>query len=130
MNFFIKKNSTLPELIYPLTQKTLEYYNITADMLDNVAITFSMINAETGIYAIANNPANLIITVLRPEYPDDLIYALSYRFKLKDTRKVGNYVGEYVLDFLGNENCGKIKLPVDDVINIIISDSITKTTVV
>lgn len=133
MNFFIKKNSTLPELIYPLTQKTLEYYNITADMLDNVAVTFSMINAETGIYTIANVPANLIIETPRANYPSDLIYSLSFRFKLSQTKKVGNYLGEFVMDFIysgGDSGCGKIKVPVDGNINIIISDSITKTTVI
>jgi hypothetical protein len=130
MNFFIKKNSTLPELIFPLTQKFMDYYNITADMLDNVAVTFSMTNAETGLYAIANVPANLIIETPRPNYPSDLLYSLSFRFKLSQTKKTGNYIGEFKLDFLGNENCGKITIPDDQMINIIISDSITKTTVI
>jgi hypothetical protein len=103
-------------------------------MLENVAITFSMINAETGLYIIANVPANLIITTPRPQYPNDLIYALSYRFKLSQTKKVGNYLGEFKLDFITydgtNDGCGKITLPDDQSINIIISDSITKTTVI
>lgn len=128
-NFFIKKNSTLPELIVPLSQKFMEYYQITPDMLENVAVTFSMINSQTGIYTIANVPANLIVDTLRPQYPNDLIYGLSYRFKLSQTKKVGNYLGEFKLDFLGS-NCGKITVPDDQMINIIISDTITKTTVI
>ena len=129
INFFIKKDSTLPELEYHLTQKVMEEYDITDDMLQNVAVTFSMINADTGIYAIANVPANIEFIRLRPQYPDNYIYELSYRFKLSQTSKPGRYLGEFVCDFLG-ENCGKIKFPVNGQINIMISDSITKTTVI
>jgi len=132
-NFFIKKDSTLPELKYPLTQFTLEQYDITADMLENVAVTFSMIDANTGLYRIANVPASIVFNIDRPQYPDELLYTLVYRFKLPQTSKAGRFVGEFTLDFLpsGNDGgCGKLKLPVDDVVNIVISDSITKTTVI
>jgi hypothetical protein len=128
-NFFIKKDSTLPELTYPLTQHTMEQYNITPSMLENVAVTFSMIEAGSGLYRIANIPANLVINRNRPGFPDELEYTLMYRFKLPQTSKPGRFYGEFCLDFLG-ENCGKIKLPVDNQINIVISDSQTKTTVI
>lgn len=128
-NFFIKKDSTLPELVYPLIQHTLEQYKITKEMLENVAVTFSMIDAETGLYRIANVPASIEYKKLRPEYPDNFLYALVYRFKLPQTSKPGRFNGEFVCDFLG-PNCGKIKFPVDNIINIQISDSITKTTVI
>lgn len=129
-NFFIKKDSTLPELKYPLTQFTLEQYDISANMLENVAITFSMIDANTGLYRIANVPANLVINTARPEFPDELTYTLVYRFKLPQTSKSGRYMGEFTIDFLGQDGCGKLTLPVDNQINIVISDSITKTTVI
>jgi len=131
-NFFIKKDSTLPELKYPLIQQVREQYDITDDMLENVAITASMIN-ENGLYCIANAPANLVINNDRPNYPAEEKYTLVYRFKLKDTKKAGRYNFEFVIDFIssGNEGgCGKIKLPVDGYINVIISDSITKTTLI
>jgi hypothetical protein len=128
-DFFIKKDSTLPELTYPLTQHTMEQYKITSGMLDNVAVTFSMIEADSGLYRIANVSANLVINRNRPEFPAELEYTLMYRFKLKDTVKPGRFYGEFKLDFLG-ENCGKLTMPVDNRINIIISDSITKTTVI
>jgi hypothetical protein len=129
-DFFIKKDSTLPELKYPLIQHIREKYRITDDMLENVAITFSMTDADTGIYRIANVPASLIINNDRPEFPDEVKYTLVYKFRLKDTRKVGRYLGEFKLDFLGENECGKITLPTEGYINIIISDSITKTTVI
>ena len=133
MNFFIKKDSTLPELEYHLTQDIMRQYNITDEMLDNVAVTFSMIDADTGLYRIANVPASIEYKRLRPQYPNNFIYALIYRFKLSQTSKPGRYLGEFKVDFIntdGGDGCGKITLPTTDQINILISDSITKTTVI
>jgi len=128
-NFFIKKDSTLPVLKYPLTQHTMEQYDITPDMLENVAITFSMIDANNGLYRVANVAGSLVVNNNRPEYPDEVKYTLTYKFKLSQTAKSGRYLGEFKLDFLG-ENCGKITLPTQNQINIQISDGITKTTVI
>ena len=127
--FFIKKNSTLPVLKYPLNQHLLERYDITNEMMGDVAVTFSMINEDTGIYYIANVEAQLIISNDRPMYPDEVKYTLAYQFNVKETSKIGLFRGEFKLDFLG-ENCGKITIPTDGKIVILISDSITKTTVV
>lgn len=129
MTIFIKENSTLPEIKFPLKQWMREKLDITDEMMENVAITFSMVDANTGLYRVANAEAKLVIMDCVYERLDESKYTLQYRPKLKDTKKAGLYRGEFVLDFLGNENCGKIKLPTDDTIQIIIGDSITKTTV-
>ena len=128
-NFFIQKNSTLPVLKLPLIQSIREQYDITDNMLENVAVTFSMMDPETGVYRIANVAGSLIINRDRPEFPDEVEYTLAYKFKLSQTSKAGRFVGEFKLDFLGEE-CGKITLPNNTPIQIIIGDSITKTTVV
>jgi hypothetical protein len=128
--FFIKKDSTYPILKYPLIQKIREEYDITDDMLENVAVTFSMIDTDTGLYRIANTAANLVYNNDRVNFPDEELYTLIYNFKLKDTKKSGIFNGAFVVDFLGNQACGKIKLPINGYIDIIISDSITKTTVI
>jgi hypothetical protein len=129
-NFFIKKDSTLPELKFPLVQRLREKYDITDDMMQNVAVTFSMMDADNGLYRIANVPANLVINTDRVNYPDEVRYTLVYRFTLDDTRKAGRFLGEFKVDFLGEGGCGKITLPTNEYINIIISDSLTKTTVI
>jgi hypothetical protein len=129
VNFFIKKDSTLPELEYHLTQGIREQYGITDEMLQNVAVTFSMIDADSGLYRIANVPASIEYNRLRPQYPNNYLYTLVYRFKLSQTSKPGRYLGEFKLDFLG-QNCGKLTIPTTNQINILISDGITKTTVV
>ncbi len=130
MNFFIKKDSTLPELKFPLTQHVREQYDITDDMLENVAVTFSMIDAETGIYRIANVAANLVINNDREKFPDEELYTLMYKFKLSQTARVGRYLANFTIDFLGDECGGKIGLPINGFINVIVLDSLTKTTVV
>jgi len=129
-NFFIKKDSTLPELKLPLTQHLREQYDITDDMMENVAVTFSMMEADTGRFRIANFPADLVVSNDREARPDEERYTLKYRFKLHQTVKAGRFLGEFKLDFLGEGNCGKITLPTEKLINIQISDSLTKTTVI
>jgi hypothetical protein len=130
-NFFIKKDSTLPDLKYPLIQQIREKYNITDDMLENVSVTFSMIDAETGLYKIANAPANLVINYDRLGKPYEEKYTFLYRFRLKDTKKAGRFLGEFKIDFLGEQiGCGSLTFPLETKINIIISDGITKTTVI
>ena len=129
-HFFIKKDSTLPELKYPLTQRVREKYDLSDDMLANCAITFSMMDADSGVYRIANVPANLVIDTDRQNHPDELKYTLVYRFKLRDTRKAGRFLGEFKIDFLGDGGCGKITLPTNEQINIMIQESLTKTTVI
>ena len=98
-------------------------------MLENVAVTFSMIDADTGLYRIANVAANLVINNVNDNSPDEEKYTLTYRFRLRDTSKSGRFEAEFTVDFMG-DNCGKIKLPVNRFIDVVISDSITKTSVI
>ena len=66
----------------------------------------------------------------RENYPDESKYTLSYKFSINNTNKTGRFNSEFVVDFLGEDGCGKIKFPIGNNISIIISDSITKTTVI
>jgi hypothetical protein len=128
--FFIKKESTFPLLKYPLSKDILERYDITQEMLDNVAITFSMTDSESGSYIIANVPANLEMIEDISQSPDNDIYSLAYKFTENQTKNIGRYKGEFCIDFLGDYGCGKIKLPIDGYIDIIITNSLTKTEVI
>jgi hypothetical protein len=129
MTIFLKKNSTLPEIKFPLEQWMMEKLDITHEMMTNVAVTFSMVDANSGNYRIANREGKLQILDCVYERLDETIYTLAIKLKLKDTKKDGLFHGEFKLDFLG-DNCGKITLPTDDIIQIVIGDSITKTSVV
>lgn len=129
MTIFLKENSTLPKIKFSLKQWMREKYDITDDMMENVAITFSMVDENSGLYRIANAEAGLEISDGVYERLDESKYTLYYTPKLKDTKKSGLYRGEFKLDFLG-DNCGKITLPTDDTLQIVIGDSITKTSVI
>ena len=129
MTIFIKENSTLPKIKFPLKQWMREKLDITDEMMENVAVTFSMVDESNGVYRVANAEAGLEVLDCVYERLDEAKYTLFYTPKLKDTRKAGLYRGEFKLDFLG-DNCGKITLPTDDTLQIVIGDSITKTTVV
>lgn len=130
MNFFIKRNSTLPLLIFPITDKLISELNLEDEMFSNVAITFSMINAETNAYKIANRSGDLFINSDISLHPNLPKFSLVYKFTEKNTSSSGLYLGEFVIDFLDNKHLGKIKLPIDTKINIVINDTITKTTVI
>jgi len=127
--FFIKKNSTLPILKYPLTEWLMDKYSITEDMLENCAITFSMYDVDNDVYKIANKAASLVINDDRVAYPAEEKYTLTYKFSISDTSKPGRFDAEFKVDFLG-DNCGKITFPVTEKIRVSIHDSNTKTTVV
>jgi hypothetical protein len=128
LNFFIKKNSTLAIIKYPLSKQILDKYYITSDMLDNSAITFSMKNLETGIFSIANVNAELLHLPDRASYPSDEEYSLVYKIKKNQINKIGIYAGEFAIDFLG-DFCGKIILPDNDILVINILDTSVKTDV-
>lgn len=123
MTFFIKKNSTLPMLKFPLSERLMEKYDVTEDMLENCAVTFSMYDVENEVYKIANKEGRLLINETSL---DDEKYSLVYKFSLSETSRAGNFEGEFKIDFLG-DYCGKMTFPADDKIKILIQNSITKT---
>jgi len=128
--FFIKKNSTLPKLKFALSEYLILRYDITDEMLENCAVTFSMQDAESGVYKIANRAADLVVNTDFVNNPDEDKYNLVYKFSLAETAKPGVFAGEFKVDFLGEDQCGKITFPVTEKITIVIQDSITKTSVI
>lgn len=129
MNFYIKQYSNYPVLKFPLTQRIMEKYNITHDMMENVAVTFSMYNEDEGEYEIANNGGDLFYRDKIEEIPYEDRYTLIYKFNKIETNKVGRYSGEFKLTFL-EPHCGIITLPNNEYINIYISKSETKVDIV
>jgi hypothetical protein len=128
--FFIKKNSTLPKLKFSLSEYLMLRYDITEAMLENCAVTFSMLDDETGVYKIANKGADLVVNTDFASNPDEDKYTLVYKFSLRDTAKPGIYLGSFMIDFLGEEQCGKITFPLTEKLTIVVQDNIVKTTVV
>jgi hypothetical protein len=129
--FFIKKDSTFPSLEIPLTDIS-ERFDITDDMWENCAVTFSMYDTEKKVYRIANKEGQLIVRDRIQQIIKPYNYFVGYTFETKDTKYSGIYHGEFKIDFFdqyGN-NCLKLTIPNEDMLYIIIEDSITKTTVI
>jgi len=95
MEFFIKQNATLPILKMDVvfdgrTDASKEYYSI----LDNATIRFSMISEDTGIQKIFMNDAYLTEKYrTNPDSPRE--YYVYYKWGVRDTNKIGRYVGEF-----------------------------------
>jgi hypothetical protein len=60
MEFFIKKNATLPILKLQVVKDGRSDYNSFMDMIEESAIFFSMTNVETGIPKISTNAAGFV----------------------------------------------------------------------
>jgi hypothetical protein len=121
----VKRHSTQPLIKFPLTQQIREKYDITHEMLQNCAVTFSMFNEETGLFKIANVQADLLIFENQYEFLDEPTYVLQYALKRKDTSEIGVFSAEFKLIFLG-DNCGTITFPSDSPISLIVQPTLTK----
>lgn len=129
MKFFIKRFSTLPNLEIDL-ESISKKYNIKPDHWDSCVVTFSMYDKVNNVYKIANKEAEIITKERTFDLGDPYNYYLKYQFTQKETSKFGEYIGEFKVDFLGTHSIGKLTIPIDEEINIIIKDSITRTDVV
>jgi len=118
MDFYIKKNATLPLLKMQVVKDGRSEYQQFMDSLETATITFTMINSETGIPKIVAKPCyitiltNLDVNAL-PEY---YVY---YRFTEKDTNQVGTYSGQFLI----HNDTGDLILPIREELNIYIQQS-------
>jgi hypothetical protein len=113
MEFFIRKNSTLPKLMVEFINESRVGYHQTAQDLLGATITFSMIDEETGIIRYANLPATIELNTSTGGY------TLVYQFTRKTSSKTGRFYGEFTVI----NSKGVSVLPVRDVLNINITDS-------
>ena len=118
MDFFIKKNATLPVLKLTVVKDGRSDYNKFMDMIEESAIFFSMVDVETGIPKISSRPAGFVEKTFvdlnaGPEY---YIY---YQFTPRDTNRVGRYAGQFML----RNSDGVLILPIREELFINVQDS-------
>jgi hypothetical protein len=96
MEFFIKKNTTLPVLKMQIVKDGRLDYSQFMESLEVSSIYFSMIDTETGINKIISSPAG-IVSIKLPEgsNPEYYIY---YKFTENDTNKSGRYQGQFLIN--------------------------------
>ena len=125
-NFFIRKNSNLPILKLKLINDGRNTYRTIYDMLENAAITFSMID-DNGRYKVFNKQA-LLLPVDKELCKEDGEYYLGYQFTEKDTNEAGVYKAEFRINFLDNST--SLVVPIREDLYVTVLDSFTKSKVI
>lgn len=96
MEFYIKKNATLPLLKLQVVKDGRSDYNKFMNLIEVSSLFFSMVDIQTGIPKISSRPAGFVEKLfidpnVEPEY---YIY---YQFNNRDTSKVGRFEGQFML---------------------------------
>jgi hypothetical protein len=118
MEFFIKKNATLPLLKLQIVKDGRSDYNNFMELLETSTIFFSMINSETGIPKITSRPGGFVEKIFddpnaEPEY---YIY---YQFTKQDTSIEGRYEGQFLVKTFD----GNVILPIREKLYIYVQES-------
>ena len=118
MDFYIKKNSTLPKLSVEVTIDSETSFRDTYRSFSASTITFNMKDEETGIYKIIGNS---VIVKEKESTGDSPLksYYLETQFTKKQTSKIGSFVGEFKI----SGDRGNEILPIKNEIIINIIDS-------
>lgn len=123
MEFFIKKNTTLPLLKVELTKDGVNMFTDFMDDLEKATIFFSMNDVATGTKKIVNQRG--YITSKEFVDPDtNTEYYIYYKFRPQDTNRVGRYEGEF---FISIPDKGVLKTPIRETLFINVQDSIDLT---
>ena len=96
MEFFIKKNATLPLLKLQVVKDGRSDFYSFMKTIELSAIFFSMVDTESGIPKISSRPAGFVEKTF--EDPNaEAEYYIYYQFTPKDTNRVGRYEGQFML---------------------------------
>ena len=118
MDFFIKKNSTLPLLKLQVVKNGRSDYDNFMKTIELSTIFFSMVDIETGVSKISSRPAGFVEkTFIDPNAEPE--YYIYYQFTNRDTNRVGRYEGQFMLR---NED-GVLILPIREKLFINIQES-------
>jgi hypothetical protein len=116
MEWFIKKNATLPVIKVKLSQNGRSDYMNTMSVLEDSDVYFSMVDEETGIPKITSVSA----TVESGLTEDGQIeYFTYYQFKKSQTKNVGRFSGEFMV----KNTDGVLFMPISEKIYINVIDS-------
>lgn len=118
MEFYIKKNATLPLLKLQVVKNGRLDYNNFMSLIEQSALFFSMTDVETGVEKIVSRPAGFVEkTNVDPNAEKE--YYLYYQFQNRDTNKVGRYEGQFML----RNSDGVLILPIREKLYINIQES-------
>ena len=96
MEFFIKKNATLPVLKLQVVKDGRNDFNNFMKTIELSSIFFSMVDVESGIPKISSRPGGFVEkTFIEPNAEPE--YYIYYQFQNRDTNKVGRYEAQFML---------------------------------
>jgi len=108
--FYINKNSTLPLLKMELLCDGRTDFNKFYQMIQNSIITFSMEDINTGVIKVANEPA----LVLPKETSHNDEYLVCYKWRPRDTKVSGKYIGKFKIEFGEEYGGGTLIVPIQE----------------
>jgi hypothetical protein len=121
MEFFIKRNATLPVLKMQVVKDGRAGYQELMEDLEVSSIYFSMIDTSTGIPKIVSAPAYIVPLILSDGSPTE--YYIYFKFTQRDTSTVGRYQGQFLI----KNDEGNLILPLREELYINIQDSFIST---
>ena len=125
MDFYIKKNATLPLLKMQVVRDGRSEYQSFMDSLADASIYFTMINEATGIPKIVSKPAYIVELTGLDENASPEYYVV-FRFTERDTNTPGRYVGQFLIKYNNNllgAPVGNLIVPLRDELYINIQES-------
>ena len=122
MEWYIKKNATLPVLKMQVVKDGRAGYQQLMQDLEVSTIFFTMIEEGTGIPKIVSAPAEIVSLILPEGSPTE--YYIYFKFTERDTNTPGRYIGQFLI----KNDEGDLILPIREELYINIQDSfISKT---
>jgi hypothetical protein len=118
MEFYIKKNATLPLLKLQVVKDGRSDFRKFMDMIEVSALFFSMVDTETGIPKITSRPAGFVEKTFDDPNAETEYY-IYYQFSPRDTNKVGRFEGQFML----RSPDGNLILPVREKLYINVQES-------
>jgi hypothetical protein len=118
MEFFIKKNATLPVLKLQVVKDGRSDYNNFMNTIELSSIFFSMVDVESGVPKISSRPAGFVEKVFEDPNAEPEYY-IYYQFTNKDTNRVGRYEAQFML----RNDDGVLILPIREQLFINIQES-------
>ena len=111
MDFFIKQKATLPYLELELVEDGFTDKSNFFDKLQNAVVTFSMESVEGCVKSIICRPMEVIEDDCQKNCNNcQKKYKIVYRWRERDTKSPGRFVGSVEIDFL--DGCGKLIVPI------------------
>jgi hypothetical protein len=118
MDFFIKKNATLPVLKLQVVKDGRSDYDNFMKTIELSSIFFSMVDVETGVPKISSKPAGFVEkTFIDPNAEPE--YYIYYQLTSKDTNRVGKFEGQFML----RNDDGVLILPIREKLHIYVQES-------